>query len=875
MSWARRLVRICVGGEARDVVEGDLDERLRADLEAGFDEREAGRRDRRRALGSIVAVWRDRMIPRGPGAGRGGGMAMWTTTVRAARGVARRPRFAVAVVGTLGLGLGAATAVFSVVDGVLLRPLDLPEPHELVAIWMTQEGETTNLSAPNAMDLRSGVEAFDAMVLYSGGSASVTGSDGRIRTTEAVRVTDQLTRVLGRAPLLGRDFRPDDLRPGAPATAVITHGFWTEAFGADPAVVGRTIDLDGVPTEVVGVLAAGVAFPLAPDARLMLPMADEGIFRERDLIWLGAVARLRADVDPAAARAEVEGVWEGLRSEHPRALLDHGVAVLPLQRYLVADLRGSLWLLMGATGLLLAMACLSVGGLLLARGRSRAGELSLRAALGAGRRAIVGEMVIEGLLLTVGAAALGAVLAAGLVRALRTVGPADLVPLQQVSVDGRVLAVSAVAALLVGLATTAWPALRSVRAAPAARLMLGGRGGVGERGARAGRFATVGAQVALATVLLAGATLLGRSFLSLVQVDPGYRIDGVITARVEMAPAAWESAEARRALLRDAADRLRAEPGVEEVGWTLLRPLDDSRINYDVAIDGEPAVAAEQGPSADLQLATSGYFRALEIPLLEGRLFEDRDVDGPPVALVTAALARDLWGDASPVGRRIGWVVTEAEGPRWHEVIGVVADVRQQSLDAPEHGTMILDLMQRPQYGATLTVRASRDLGPIAEAMRREVPQLGPGIAELEVTTLRDARSADVAPQRFLALLLASFSVVAVILAAVGTCATLAWTMSRRRREVGVRLALGADPSRVRREVIREGMQPVVAGLLVGAAGALMAAGTVRGLLFEVPARDPWSLTLTLVTLAGVGLLACLIPAVRASRADPAWSLRE
>lgn len=870
-AWARWIVRFGVGGEVRDLVEGDLEERFAAELARGVGPGEARRRYGRRALASVAAVWRGGWDERT----RGGAMPGWDEVKRTVRTLGRRPGYTAAVTLTLGLALGAAAAVFSVVDGVLLRPLALPRPHELVTVWMTQDGEPTNLSGPNGLDLRDGVGAFEELVLYSRGSVLLEAGEGPVRQMPAVQVTDGVLATLGVAPAMGRDLSPGDLAEGAPPVALLSHGLWTATFGADPGVVGRSVTVDGRSTEIVGVVPEGVTVPLAPDARLWVPFRNEGAFRARDLIWLGGLARLAPGVDVGVARAEAESVWEALREAHPDVILDAGVTVLPLQAYLVDDVRSALWLLLAATGLLLAMACVSVGGLYLARGRARGAELALRASLGAARRRIVAELVGEGLLLTGAAAAVGAAVAAALVWGMRAFGPADLPRLDAVAVDGRVLGVGAAVALSVGLVTAGIPALRAAAAAPAARLVHGGRGAVGGRGEGRRRFTTVGVQVALATVLLAGAAVLGRSFLTLVQVDPGYRIDGIVTAELEISPEVYGEAETRRDLYRRIQDRVAAQPGVEEAGWALIRPLDDSRINYEVAVDGQPVGPPGEAPSADLQLASGGYYRALDIRLLQGRLFADSDIGGPPVALVTESLARDLWGEVPAVGRRIGWVVDRAAEPRWHEVVGVVADVRQQSLQAETHGTLILDFLQRPQGGATLTVRTTGDVAALTRLLRDEIPRMGPGIPEPEVSTLRAARSADVAPQRFLVLLLGLFSGVAVTLAAVGTYATLAYATARRRVEMGVRLAVGADPARLRSEVVRQGMVPVLAGLALGLVGALGAAGAVRGLLFEVPARDPLSLGLTAALLAAVGLAACLIPAARAARTDPVRSLRE
>lgn len=873
--WSRLLTALLLRGETRDIVVGDLEERFHRRLES--ESPAAARRwYARQTLASIASVWAEvlRSIVRGRGVA--GPFLRGSEWMRTARTMARHPGYASSVVLTLGLGLGATTAVFSVVDGVLLRPLALERPDELVAVWMTQDGESTNLSGANGLDLRDEVAAFDGLYLFTQGSVVLEeGAGGRLRPVESVAATEGVLDVLGARPHLGRDLRDDDTAAGAPPVVLLSYGLWRDAFGSDGSWVGRTTLVDGRPTEIVGVLPEGFEVPMAPDARVVTPLTRTETFMARDLIWVGGVARLGAGVDVARARAETESVWEGLRSAYPDMILDQGVTVIPLQSYLVEDVRGALLVLLAATGLLLAMACVSVGGLLLARGRSRRSELALRSSMGAGRGRVVSELLLEGAVLTGGATAVGIVVAHGLLFGMRRLGPANLPRLAEVGLDGRVLMWTALGAVLVGLVTSGLPAVRATREAPASSLVRSGRGAISERGARRSRFATVSVQVALATVLLATAGLLGRSFLSLVRVHPGFDVDDIVLARVSLPATAYADRESRIDVYRRLLDRLEGVGEVEHGGVALLAPLSDARINYEIAIDGQPVAPPGEAPDADLQLASGDYFEAMGIPLLAGRLFDDADPDGPPVALVSASLAEHLWGDLPAVGRQIGWVVDRAEGPRWFEVVGVVGDVRQQSVANAPNGTLILDYMSRPQFDATVAVRVRGDGSETARVLREEVPALGAGIPEPEITTLRTSRADDVAPARFMALLLIVFSSLAVLLAAVGTYASMAYAMARRRSEMGLRLAMGAAPRRLVHQVLVQGMAPVVAGAAIGLVVTLAAAGVLGGLLFGVAARDPLTLALSVAALGAVGFMACLVPAVRTARIDPVESLRE
>ncbi len=800
-------------------------------------------------------------------------MREWGRTIRT---LVRRPGYSMAVVGTLALGFGAATAVASAAYGVLLEPLALPEPERLVAVWMTQDGETTNLSGPNGLDLRNGVEAFEGLYLFTRGQVVLEeGEGGRVRPAEAVQVSSDMLGVLGVRPYLGRDLAPADMLAGAPPVVLLSYGLWRDAFGEDPSWVGRTTLVDGAPTQIVGVLPPQLEIPLAGSPRVVAPLHESGAFVARDLIWLGGVARLAEGAVLVTARAEADGVWESLRESFPDVILDAGVAVLPLRSHLVAESRGPLLILLAAAGLLLVIAAVNAGGLMLARGRTRGAELALRASLGANRGQVAGPLMLEGMALALVATGAGVVLARWLLAGILAYGPAELPRSSELVLDGWVLLVGIAGALGVGLTTAGVTSARALREAPATSLSGGGRGTVGRRGARRGRFLTVGVQVGLATVLLGTAGLLVRSFVSLTRVDPGYRIDDISMARIQLPEAGYSDAASRADLLRRALDRIRAEPGIEAAGLALLEPLDEARINYEVALDGLPPAPPGEAPLADLQLVSEGYFETMEIPLLAGRSFTPADRDGPLVAVVTAQLANTLWGGSPAVGRRIGWVVDREAEPRWFEVVGVVADVRQQSLTAEARGTLILDLFQRPQSAATLVARTRGDAAAFARVVRNEIPALGAGIPEPEVGTLRASLSTDVAPARFLALLLAVFSGMAVTLATVGTYGTLAYALSRRRREMGVRIAMGAPPQRVVRDLLVQAMTPVVMGLGAGLSVILLAGGSFRGLLHDVPARDPVSLVATLVILGAAAFAACLLAALRAIRTDPVQSLRD
>ena len=802
---------------------------------------------------------------------------VWDDLRLAARACARRPGFTATVVATLALGIGGNVALFSVVDGVLLRPLPYPDPDRLVIVWENDRLRGTEreaVSAPDYLDLRETTRSFEATAARARLDRTLGTASEPVRVSSA-RVTASYFAILGVRPLLGRTFRPDEEEPGRDGVVLLTAGLWRDRFGADPGVVGRTVLLDGEPRTVVGVVPAEARLPGLGE-EIFEPLAFAPQERNRGRHTLRMLGRLRADASLAAAQADVAAAMRGLEQAYPDDNRGRGAWVRPLVDEVVSDVRPALGLLFGAVALLLLMACASVANLVLARGVARARELAIRASLGAGPLRVFRQLLTENLLLALGGGALGVLLAGWAVGLARTLsGPADVPRLSAVALDGRALvfalAVSGLSALVFG----ALPALRGARRDPRSALAEGARVAATAGGLRT-RRALVAFELATAVVLVVGAGLLVRSFWKLRAVDPGYDPRNVLLASVSLSgpgyefPAgwpvhrwpAWESFS--EALER----RLAAVPGVASVAFAHQGPADPGWTTR-VTVEGRPALAPGDQPEASYRPVSEGYFRALGIRLERGRDFGRFDgPHAPLVAVVNAAFAARHFPGEDPVGRRI--VVFGA--PR--EVVGVVGNERFAGLEAGPAEAMYLPIRQNPQPLVTLVVRALSDPLAVAPGLRAAVRDVDPALALFEVGTAEGALAASLAQRRFTLLLLGAFALVAVLLAVVGVYGVVSYAVGDRTREVGVRIALGAEPRHVFGLVVRQGMGLATAAVALGGLFALALGRVMERLLFGVDPRDPLTFGAVIAVLLAAAFLASAAPARRATRVDPIAALR-
>ena len=793
-----------------------------------------------------------------------------------ARLLARAPAFTVVALLTLALGMGAFTAMFSVVDAVLLKPLPFREAERLLVIWEknpTQNRYRMFVAPTNFLAWQKQGRALERMAALQEARLNLTGGpNGHIDPEElkVERVSAGLFPLLGVEPKVGRTFRPEEDQPGRTNFVLLSHALWQRRFAGDPGIAGKTIRLRDQPYTVVGVLppAFGV---MEPGVEVFVPLGlNPSDTRTANARVLTVIARRRGPLEQV--RAELDAV--GAQMEQSLPALDKGwrPSVFELGDELVSGVRQALWVLMAAVGCLLLMACVNVANLLLARGATRRKEIALRCALGAGRGRIAAQLLSESVLLALGGGALGLLLAAGAIYVLAHGGPAGVPRLAQAALDLRVfgfaLGVSLVTGILFGLA----PGMQASGSGLSMTLKEGGRGGTAGRAGRRMRNALAIAEVALAVVVLIGAGLLIRSFIRLRGVDPGFRPAGVLTVRVPLAGGRNAAGERRIAFFKQVTDRIATLPGVRAVGAVNVLPLTGLGVGATFAVEGRPAPNAEQRPVGLMRSVNSAYFSAMGIPLVAGRAPADSDTAlSPPVIVVNQTLARRFWPGASAIGGRLA---IDQIGGRVAEIVGVVGDVKPDRINGAEWPTIYVPYAQGPAAAMTLAVRtAGAPLG-LASAVTREVRQLDPDQPVADVRTMEEVVNLAVSGARFQTALLASFAGVAFLLAAVGIYGVISYDVSQRTNEIGIRMALGAQPADVRRLILGQGARLAVYGIVAGLLGAGALTRWMGTMLFGVGPTDVWTYAAVSILLAVVALAASYVPSRRAMVPDPVIALR-
>jgi putative ABC transport system permease protein len=787
--------------------------------------------------------------------------SLWQDLRWGARALARSPWFTLVAVATLALGIGANTAIFSLVNGVLLRPLPYPHADRLVV---------TPVSLPDFEDLRQASRSFDALAVW-GTNRYTLGSEGA--ASEAVLgaiVSSGFFELLGGA---ARGRVPGEA-DGPERVAVIGHGLWQRRFGGDDGVLGRTIRLGGDPHTVVGVMPPQFEFPSA-EFEVWVPLRPAlekagGQARNRSLRIFRALGRLAPGVTLAQASAEADAIAARLARAYPDTNEQFRFELAGVHERLVGPARPILIVLLGVVSLVLLIACANVANLLLVRARAREREIAIRTALGADRWRVVRQLLTESVMLAAAGAALGVLLARWALDALPALGP-EIPRLSAVRVDRAVLAFTAAVAVLTGILFGLAPAWQAVRSAAADGLREGGRSLTGAAGARRIRSALAVSEVALALVVLVGAGLLLRSLVRLLTVETGFVADHLLTLGVVLA--AEDRTPAQRAdLARRLVEGLRAVPGVTAAGGaTGLPPITPQRAT-EYFVEGREAPTDRR--RAFFVAATPGYFEALGAALVAGRAFEERDVAGAPeVVLVNRTLARALFGDEPAVGRRLRLVNPE-HGAGWRTIVGVVGDVRYAGLDDPGGACLYTPFAQTPFLWTYLMVRTAGPPLSVAGAVRSTVAATDPRLEAAEVKAMEDLVAESVSSPRLNVLLLSSFAVLAVVLAVVGIYGVIAYSVGQRTREIGVRVALGASRGDVVRLVTGEGLRVGALGVGLGLLGSLALSRTISRLLFDVGATDPVTYGAAGAALLALALLASVLPAWRATRVAPATALR-
>jgi predicted permease len=817
------------------------------------------------------------------------------------RMLARNPGFTAVAVLTLALGIAATTAIFSVVYGVLLRSLPYPKPQRLVSIKeVAADGHLMQFTDPNFNDLRAANRSFVGMAKLS--SWEVTVSSGSVSARVGVAsVSRDFFRIMGVAPMLGRTFSGEELHEGGRPAAIASYGYWQQHLDSATDLSQLKLRMENRSVAVVGVMPPGFGFPARSDLWTPAELWGENPSRTSHN-WGMAVARLRDGVSLAQARSEISNLAHGLYQQYKPEIDMRDASVMPLRTALTTSIRPALLILLASVGFLLLVGCANVANLLLARAAERQRELAVRAALGAGRGRLVGQFLAESLLLSLTGGALGVLLAIWGVDTLLALAPAGLPRLDEVSISLPVLGFALGLCVLVAVGLGVLTALRATATDPQAALAEGSRGATGSIASHRLARSLVGAQVAVTLVLLAGAGLLARSLLRVLSVNPGFRTANIVTMELEVPGSQPTSAASIADYIQDTKpaalmsrlfDRLHSIPGVEEVGGVSNLPLgeagdcaDGKFLLLDRPPQLDPSKPEDQprfeqlwvtapGRSADYCVASEGYFKALAIPLLQGRLFDERDgPDAPQVAVISESVARATWPGRDPLGRTIEFGNMDGD-MRLLTVVGVVADAHYQSLEKPPEPTVYVNYRQRLRGGRDFNVVMRATLPPdvVLKSVRREVHDLAPDVAP-RFQTFQDVFSASLAARRFNLTLVGVFAATALLLAVAGIYGVMAYSVARRTHEIGVRMALGAGAPAVLRLVLSQGMLTTVVGLAIGITGALALTRAMQSLLFGVSANDPLTFAGVALLLGAAALLANYIPARRATKVDPMVALR-
>lgn len=886
--WAfpARLRRRTVAAEVDAELAFHLDMRMQEFLEQGLTP-EAARAEALRRIGNYDQV-RDSCRTLGEARERDMQRTEWLDEVRqdlrfGARQLLRSRGLTIAAVLTLALGVGATAAIFSVVDAVVLRPLPFHAPERVVALgWESATGRGA-VSGANFLDWREQTASFERMAAFVETGFTLTGGE-LPELLSGARVSADYFAVFGVQPLLGRTFLPEEDEPGRGRVAVLSARTWARHFGSAPDVLGRSVQLNGAEHTIVGVMPPSFDY-LERSPQLWVPLALDAAARaDRGASYLSVAGRLAPGVSVERAQRAMGDVAHRLAQEYPDDVDSSAtIRVEPFASQLTGDHRGRLLTLLAAVGFVLLIGCANVANLLLARGAARHRELAIRAALGAGRHRIVRQLFTESLLLALLGGAAGALLAVGGVRALVAIAPSGVPRLEQAQVDARVLlftlALSILCSILFGLV----PALRAARPQLEGTLREGGRTVTsGSRDRLRGGLVVL--EVALTLVLLTGAGLLTRSALLLGGVEPGFDPDRVLTTQLMLPAARYEEPAQVVRAFDDIVRETRAVPGVSSAALVLFVPLGAGAANAGLTAEGRPWTDENRLP-ARFQIASEGYLETLRIPLASGRTFTERDrAAAPRVALVNETLARQLWPGETAVGRRVSGITGSPEDPQWTEVVGVVRDVRGAGLAAEVPAEIYYPVGQTPpvlwpllQRALVLVARAGNEVSgatALERPLRAAVARVDANLPIGEPRTLDSYLSAALATARFTGLLLGTLSAIGLVLAAIGIYGIVAYFVTQRLPEIGVRVALGATPRHVARIVLHSGLRPVVLGIVVGIAASLAATRLLRGLLYGVTPSDPVTVACVVALLLGAAVAATLGPVRRAMRVDPATVMR-
>lgn len=821
-------------------------------------------------------------------------MAPMSSTLRYAfRTLRRSPGYAVVAILTLGLGIGANTAIFSVINAVVLRPLPYAQPDRLVVLnhfYPSLKNLLAGVSVPGFLEYEKQTEAFSATSVNSGWGPTLTGH-GDASRLQGQRVAGEYFTTFGVQPALGRALRKDESTAGNEHVVVLSDQFWRRAYGADPTIVGQRMLLNGESFEIVGVMPASFTSMLGRNTDFWSPL----VFTQRQISgsfgneFLTLTARLKDGVSLATAQSEMHALAKQIKTDRPDQFSDDwDLRLSPLSdRVTSAGMRRAMFVLLGAVGLVLLIACANVANLQLARAASRSREIAVRVALGASPRDLVRQLLTESVLLALAGGALGILLALWGVPALMSLNESNLPPAAAIGLDGTVLGYTLILSLLTGLIFGLAPALRVSKTSLQETLKEGGRGAAGDRGGLALRRTLVVGTVAVALTLLVGAGLLTRSFAQLLEVDPGFRPDHLLTFTIGLPAAKYPNDTLRTAYFERATAAIAGLPGVSAVGATSVLPFSGNWSTSSFNVEGYVVPPKGSMPWGDFRIVTPDYLSAIGAPLLKGRMFTPQDVEGSEqVVIVDEELVKTYWPDVDPIGRRITFDDFNDSTITWITVVGVVGHTMHEGLDAEKRIQVYFPLTQAGSGFMTYAVRTTTAPLTAVGGIREALKSVDPDVAMANINPMEELVSVSTGPRRFSMVLLTVFSLLAAALAAIGLYGVMAFTVTQRAKELGVRLALGATPGEVQQMVMRQGMRLAIVGVgfglvaaialtnLLKALDAQTAVGTTDRLLFNVSPHDPVTFVGVPLLLLAVALLATWIPANRATRLDPVDALR-
>jgi len=798
----------------------------------------------------------------------------------AVRVLLKSPGFTVVAVLALGLGIGANSAIFSVVNSVLLRPLPYKDPERLVIAWETNQQliddylKTHNeASVANFYDWQSQSHVFESLAAFRWRTFNLTDGDNPEQVTGNA-VTPNMFATLGVRPFVGRDFLPEEGETGKDAEVILSYGLWQRRFGADPNVVNRKISVDGQAYTVVGVMPQEFEFPRA-ESELWTPFAPpDNVKANRTMHFLYTRARLKPGVSIEQAQAEMDTIAARLQQQYPDSNSQRGVRVASLPSESVAQIRPALLILLAAVGFVLLIACANVANLMLARATARQKEIAIRTALGAGRWHIIRQLLTESVLISFVGGVFGLLLAQWGVDLLLASMPREFamgIPgWNKIGIDYRVLAFTLVVSLATGVLFGLFPALQASKSDLNEPLKEGGRSSASGRGRY--RNALIVSEVTLALVLLAGAGLMVRSIMRLMDVNPGFDPQNLVTLHLSLPQSQYAKSQQLTSFYSELTRRVAGLPGVESVAAIDMMPMGGSGGTTSFVVEGKPAPPKGQYPEANSRTASPGYFKTMRIPLLEGREFDDHDTPGTPlVVVINETMARKYWPGEDPIGKRI--LDPENRFPP-AEVVGVVGDIKHWGLDDKSQEYLYTSSTQTPENSMFVVVRTAVDPAGMTASVRKEVRSLDKELPVYDIKPMSQRIIESTAWRRLVMSLLGVFAVVALALASVGIYGVMAYTVTQRTHEIGIRMALGASRGDILRMVVRHGMLLVVAGVALGLLLSFAVTRFMASLLFGVGANDPATLFAVSLVLALIALLACLIPARRAMRVDPGVALR-